>query len=165
MTPPDASSLVMRPAVPQDLNALLAIDNLCFPPGIAYPRHEIAILLRAPAVVTIAALLPQGIVGFASMGFKQLRHLAQMQLRAELITIDVLPEFRRLHVGWRLHQALEEQCRIQNGKNIALHVAVENAAAIAFYQGLDYRVVERVPHYYLDSIDAWRMEKSLSDAK
>jgi ribosomal protein S18 acetylase RimI-like enzyme len=42
-----------------------------------------------------------------------------------------------------------------------LHVSVENAAAIAFYQSLGFRIVDRVSQYYLRKIDAWEMEKDM----
>lgn len=157
MTLPDASNCVVRPAVLRDLDRLLAIDALCFPPGIAYPPQEIADLLRAQSVLTLVAEKSGTIVGFAALGQWQrhgLRH-------GELITIDVLPEHRRGRVGWQLHQGLEDWLRAANGRSIQLHVAVDNADAVRFYRQLGYRTLARVPRYYLETIDAWQMEKRL----
>ncbi len=159
---PDASTVAMRPAVLDDLEVLAAIDACCFPPGIVYPKKEIAYLLRAPAVLTLVAERSREILGFASLRILQRRGLRQGSRRGELITIDVLPEFRRERVGSQLHHALEDWLRAGGGTGIELHVAVSNTAAIGFYQRLGYSVIARVPDYYLESLDAFRMEKLIS---
>ena len=163
MTQPGAPLIAVRPAVFQDLNALLAIDTCCFPLGIAYPRDEIAALLHSTAVTTLVAERSQEILGFASIGPVWPRRSSPSQFRGELITIDVLPEYRRERVGWRLHEALANRLLALGCRIIELHVAVNNDAAIAFYKRLNYRVLRRVPRYYLNRFDAWLMEKSLSD--
>ena len=156
---PDAFSFTMRPAILRDLDALTAIDALCFPPGIAYPREEIAALLRMRSAITLVAERSSVIAGFASLRLLPPRHSSQ---RGELITIEVLPEFRRTRIGWQLHQALEDWLRAAAGTHIELHVAVSNTAAIHFYQRLGYKLIARVPRYYLETIDAWRMEKTVA---
>ncbi len=162
MTAPDASSFTMRPAILEDLDALLAIDAQCFPAGIAYPKEEIASLLSARTVFTLVGEHSRMIVGFASIRLLPQRRVPQPSRRGELITIDVLPEFRRAHVGWQLHLALENWLLSSGGGSIELHVAVDNIAAIRFYERLGYRIIGNIPQYYLEIIDAWRMEKLLS---
>jgi ribosomal-protein-alanine N-acetyltransferase len=158
MAPPDEFPVAIRPAVLQDLDTLIEIDTACFPAGIAYPREEIAALLIATPVLTIVAEKAEAIAGFAALGWSRRRGARH----GELITIDVLPQFRREGVGWRLHGELESWLRAGGGASIQLHVSIVNTAAINFYQRLGYRTVARIPRYYLDSIDAWRMEKALS---
>lgn len=157
MALPDESPIAIRPAVLQDLDTLVEIDATCFPAGIVYPRDEIAALLVASSVLTIVAEKAGAIAGFAALGWFR-RRGARF---GELITIDVLPQFRREGIGWRLHKELERWLRAGEGASIHLHVSIANTAAINFYQRLGYRTVARIPHYYLDSIDAWRMEKAL----
>jgi ribosomal protein S18 acetylase RimI-like enzyme len=161
MTVPDASSFAMRPAVLEDLDALMAIDVQCFPAGIAYPKEEIASLLGSRTGLTLVAEHSQTIVAFASLRLLRQQRFSQQRRRGELITIDVLPEFRRARVGWQLHHALEDWLRAGGGRSIELHVAVGNTAAIRFYERLGYRTVARIPQYYLETIDAWQMEKLL----
>ena len=160
MTVPDTSSFAMRPAVLKDLDALAAIDACCFPPGIAYPREEIASLLSEPTVFTLVAERSQTIEGFASLQLVRQRGFPHSS-RGELITIDVLPDFRRGRVGWQLHQGLEDWLRAGRGQSIELHVAIDNPAAVGFYERLGYRIVARIPSYYLEAMDAWRMKKIL----
>jgi len=159
MTKLPEGSFSIRPAVSQDLDALAAIDALCFPPGIAYPREEIAFLLLNPTVITLVAERSGVIVGFAAL--ERRRRTRQAARYGELVTIEVLPEFRRESIGGALYHRLETRLREWGGSSIHLHVSVENADAVAFYQRLGFRVIDRVPQYYLRRIDAWQMEKDL----
>lgn len=159
MTKLPEGSFSIRPAASQDLDVLAAMDALCFVPGIAYPREEIAFLLLNPTVITLVAEHSGVIVGFASLERRRRsRHAVRY---GELVTIEVLPECRRGSIGVALYQALEGSLRDWGGSSIHLHVSVENTAALAFYQRLGFRIIDRVPRYYLRSIDAWRMEKDL----
>lgn len=157
---------MVRPAVSQDLDALVEIDAKCFPVGIAYPRAEIAALLRSGSVLMLVAEMQEAIVGFAAVGqFQhQFRRRSEQQVPwfGELITLDVLPDFRRARVGWQLHQALEDWLRAGNALGMKLHVAVDNASALRFYECLGYHSVALISGYYLDTIDAWQMEKRLA---
>ena len=153
------ASLSIRPAVSRDLDALAAIDALCFPPGIAYPREEIEFLLLNPTVITLVAERSGVIVGLAAL--ERRRRTPQAPRYGELVTIEVLPGFRGESIGRALYQSLEASLRDWGGGGIRLHVSVENAAAVAFYQRLGFRTVDRVRRYYLRSIDAWQMEKAL----
>ncbi|MGB8478635.1 MAG: N-acetyltransferase [Acidobacteriaceae bacterium] len=152
-------SFSIRPAVSQDLDALAAIDALCFPPGIAYPREEIAFLLLNPTVIVLVAERSGVIVGLAAL--ERRRRARQTSRYGELVTIEVLPELRRESIGGALYRTLEVCLREWGGGSIHLHVSVENTAAVAFYRRLGFRVVHRVPQYYLRRIDAWKMEKAL----
>lgn len=159
MNAPNTAWLKLRPAIPSDLESLIAIDARCFPAGIVYSRQEIAALLRARDVLTIVAQSGQAIIGFASL---RVWGPGSSVLNGELVTLDVLPEYRRRHVGRRLYQAVEETLGVRSSSRIELHVAVSNAAAIRFYLRFGYRYLARVPNYYPGAVDAWRMEKILS---
>ena len=143
----------------RDLDALAAIDAICFPAGIAYPREEIEFLLRNPQVTTVVAELSGSIVGFAAFQRRQPRRSHPMGRYGELVTIEVLPQFRRQSIGIELYQTLEDSLRDWGGSRMQLHVSVENRAALSFYRRLGYRVIDRAPGYYLKTIDAWQMEK------
>jgi [ribosomal protein S18]-alanine N-acetyltransferase len=159
MTKLPEDSFSIRPAVSQDLDALAAIDALCFPPGIAYPREEISFLLLNPTVITLVAECFGAIVGLAAL--ERRRRTRQSARYGELVTIEVLPAIRRESIGGALYQTLEDSLREWGGSSIHLHVSVENTAAVAFYQRLGFRIADRVPAYYLRRIDAWQMEKDL----
>lgn len=155
MTLPRHLSFAIRPAILPDLEVLTAIDALCFPAGIAYPRGEIAWLLRNPCITTVIAEQAGTVVGFAACQRKQQQNVRY----GELITIEVLPRFRRQSIGRELYKTLETNLRDWGGARMQLQVSVENEAAVSFYQCLGYRAVSRIPKYYLGTIDAWQMEK------
>jgi [ribosomal protein S18]-alanine N-acetyltransferase len=157
---PEPPSFAVRPAVLQDLDTLAAIDALCFPPGIAYPRQEIEFLLLNPAILTLVAERSGVIVGFAAL--ERRRRSRRNARYGELVTMEVLPQFRRESIGSTLYQALEDRLRAWGASAMHLHVSVENTSAVAFYQRLEFRTVSRIPQYYLHRIDAWQMEKNLS---
>ncbi|MGC1871863.1 MAG: N-acetyltransferase [Acidobacteriaceae bacterium] len=159
MTKLPEGSISIRPAVSQDLDALARIDALCFPPGIAYPREEIAFLLLNPTVVTLVAEHAGVMVGLAAL--ERRRRTRETPRYGELVTIEVLPEYRRESIGGALYRRLEAGLREWGGTSIHLHVSVENADALAFYQRLGFSVIDRVPKYYLHKVDAWRMQKEL----
>ena len=159
MTKLPEGSFSIRPAVSQDLDALAAIDAACFPPGIAYPREEIAFLLLNPTVITLVAERSGVIVGLAAL--ERRRRTRRTARYGELVTIEVLPKFRRESIGDALYQTLETRLRELGGSSIHLHVSVENADAVAFYHRLGFRVLDRVPQYYMRRVDAWQMEKDL----
>lgn len=160
MRDPEQDTFSIRRAVSGDVDALTAIDKVCFPAGIAYPRREISALVRAPDTLTLVVEHAATVAGFASLGLQGGRFSNSLP-EGELITIDVLVEFRRRHLGWRLHEALADWLRAGGGHNLELHVAVDNAPAISFYRRLGYETIARVPDYYLGTTDAWRMRKSL----
>jgi ribosomal-protein-alanine N-acetyltransferase len=159
MTKLPEGSFSIRPAVSQDVDALARIDALCFPPGIAYPREEIAFLLLNPTIITLVAERSGVIIGLAAL--ERRRRTRQASRYGELVTIEVLPEYRRESIGDALYHRLEADLRGWGGSSLYLHVSVENGDAVAFYQRLGFRVIDRVAKYYLRKIDAWRMEKDL----
>ncbi|HTU49680.1 MAG TPA: N-acetyltransferase [Acidobacteriaceae bacterium] len=159
MTKLPEGSFSIRPAVSQDLDAVASIDALCFPPGIAYPREEIAFLLLNPTVITLVAEHSGVMIGLAAL--ERRRRSREAPRYGELVTIEVLPEHRRESIGASLYRRLETGLREWGGSSVHLHVSVENADALAFYQRLGFSVVDRVPKYYLRKVDAWRMQKEL----
>ncbi len=94
-----------------------------------------------------------------SLGFVVVDHDSHGQ--GHVITIDVLPEARRSGLGSRLMAAAEERLRTLECSAVFLEAAVDNAAALAFYQRHGYRVLQTIPRYYLDSIDALVLVKDL----
>lgn len=148
---------LVRAATLQDLDAIVEIDALCFVPGIAFSRRELSALLKSRSTASLVAARGQEVVGFAILGFLR----STEEVRGELITIDVLPAHRHAGIGKQLHRMLEDILASCGGTSLQLHVSVENEAAILFYRRLGYGTVGRAPLYYLNSIDAWQMEKRL----
>ena len=80
------------------------------------------------------------------------------------MTIDVLPEARRSGVGSKLLSAAEDRLRAAGCHLVYLETAVDNQAALAFYKRHQYFLVQTVPRYYANGVDALVLEKNLLSA-
>jgi ribosomal protein S18 acetylase RimI-like enzyme len=145
----------------EDFEALWAIDQKCFAPGIAYSRRELSIYIRRRGSFTILAGCAEGktigtsqIVGFI---------VAEANSRGvgHIISIDVVPEARRSGVGSKLLIAAEQRLRSNGCRLSVLETAVDNTSALSFYKRHGYQVVRAEPRYYSNGTDALVLEKQL----
>ena len=79
-----------------------------------------------------------------------------------IITIDVPAARRRTGVGKLLMQALLDSCRESEAAAVRLEVAVDNEAAIGFYQRLGFTQTGRMRGYYMGKLDALTMRLALT---
>lgn len=140
-----------------DLHRLHEIDTLCFPKGIAYSRRGLKIYIDLEGAFTLVAEDPTG----AIMGFI----LARKERRpwGHIITIDVLPEYRKQSVGSRLLAAAEARLWAAGVSTIYLETAIDNTTAIRFYEKFGYRITRRIPRYYQGKLDAYLMCKAKAE--
>ena len=147
-----------------DFDELWRIDQECFREGIAYSRRELAWYMKRSRAFTLVAEDAReenkqaGIAGFvvAESDPSGVGHI---------LTIDVRPARQRSRVGSLLLKAAEDRLRQQCCKAILLETAVDNAAALSFYKRHGYSIIETIPRYYLDSVDALVMGKRLDTPK
>lgn len=151
-------ALTIRPAVAQDFPALYALDQACFAPGISWSQAELHYFLRYPGNICVVVEDEDRIDGFAIAGTQRRGGVPV----GRLITIDVAPSRRRLGIGDRLMQTIEERLRGQKAVAMLLEVAVDNTGAQQFYARHGFVKTGRIPGYYLGRIDALVMEKPLS---
>lgn len=145
----------IRNYLPEDFQKLWQIDQLCFPPGIAYSRYELSVYIRRRSTFTLVAEDDaHNVVGFlvADAGRKRVGHI---------ITIDVLADARKQGLGSSLLQAAEQRLASLACRMVYLETAVDNGPAISFYKRHGYDVIETVPRYYSDGVDALVFEKHL----
>lgn len=145
---------VIRDYRREDFETLWQIDQACFARGISYTRRELAFYIARKRGFTLVAELDGKVAGFVVVD--RYRHG-----QGHVITIDVLPEARRSGLGSRLMTAAEERLRSLGCSVVLLEAAVDNTAAIAFYKRHGYSVIQTIPRYYLDSIDALVLAKDL----
>jgi [ribosomal protein S18]-alanine N-acetyltransferase len=152
----------LRAVEPEDFDALYALDQACFVPGIAWSKAELFYFLKHPNNFAVVAEGPEPaaaprIAGFAIAGTLRRRGA----VAGRLITIDVRAEARRHGLGHALLVAVEQRLRAAGAASLVLEVAVDNAPAQAFYERHGFSRTGRIPGYYLGRIDALAMEKSL----
>jgi len=148
----------LPPVVLQLLSAadsarLWALDQRCFPPGIAYSESEIrAVLLQGargfhatiddPCEVAVEKC--RATTAPPAAFILSLLH----RRRGHIITLDVAPEHRRRGLGLALMRAAEAHFRALGAVGMRLEAAVDNQAARQFYARLGYRETRSLPDYY-----------------
>jgi ribosomal-protein-alanine N-acetyltransferase len=158
---PDLSQIVLRAFEAKDLPELLRLDARCFPPLISYTRAELQFFVRHPRSTTMVAELNGEIAGFCVVDWK----LESGRKIGHFITIDVAPELRRNGLGRRLMQMGEANLAAMGCIAITLEVAVNNAAAQAFYERLGYGQTGWIPGYYADGTNALVLRKVIDAVK
>jgi ribosomal protein S18 acetylase RimI-like enzyme len=159
---------------PEDFDTLWKIDQSCFATGIAYSQYELNTYMRRPGAFTLVAaaageagagsrgdgdgsggVLKEGLV----LGFL----VAECRRRrmGHVITIDVRSEARRHRVGSALLDAAELRLRSAECQVARLETAVDNMPALSFYKRRGYNVIQTIPRYYSNGVDALLMEKEL----
>jgi [ribosomal protein S18]-alanine N-acetyltransferase len=148
----------LRDPIGADTESLFALDQVCFPPEIAYSRDEFRSLLRSKRTVGVVAE-ENGVLG----GFAMAQVVRPRQsIGGHVVTIDVALEFRRRGVGRMLMDRLEAQVRDAGASWLRLEVAVDNAVALSFYTGLGFVAIGQIRGYYHRNLDAIVMEKALA---
>lgn len=143
-----------------DFDELWRIDQECFREGIAYSRRELAWYMKRSRAFTLVA---------EELGGKKKQGSIAGFVVAEsdpsgvghILTIDVRPARQRSRVGSLLLEAAECRLQQQRCQAILLETAVDNAAALSFYKRHGYSIIETIPRYYIDSVDALVMGKRL----
>ena len=147
----------LRQYAERDFESLYEIDQLCYTPAIAYSRRELRTYLRFPGSHCIVARAARKAAGF----------IITLQRNAEsyIVTIDVLPEFRRHALGTALLKRAERKAATNGATEMWLETATNNSAAIAFWQKHGYRSYGVIKNYYPGNLDAYSMAKSIGSGK
>jgi [ribosomal protein S18]-alanine N-acetyltransferase len=144
----------LRDYLPRDFEAIYQIDQQCFSPAIAYSRPDLRSYLRLPGSDCVIAEAAGKIVAFLvtaheeSVGF--------------IVTIDVLPAYRRQGAAALLLEESERRVSAAGVRTIELETATDNVSAIAFWQKHGYRKRDIQKGYYPDGRDAYSMTKAIA---
>ena len=149
---------MIRPARPDDLSALVAIENAVFPLDRISRRSFRHLLTRAHAV-SLVDEDRQGLTGYVTVLLRKDTPLAR------LYSLAVLPRCRGRHLGEKLLAAAERACRQQGCTALRLEVHPRNAVARKLYEKKGYREFGRYREFYEDGSDALRLEKPLGVGK
>ena len=146
---------------PADFPALYAVEELCFEPPVRFSRTYMRQLIEnANSATWIAEDGPEPkleLIGFSIVEWPA----GQSESDAYIQTLEVLPAFRGRGIGAELLVRAEESVRAAGVHIIALHVDVENAAAIRLYESRGYARQGRKEHYYARHRAAFAYAKPL----
>ena len=138
---------------PNDFKRIYEIDHEAFPKQIAYSHIELQYYVRCRKCRTLVAEDEGVIIGFV-IGCSEPRNLGH------IITIDVVPNRQRQHIGSLLLSQIEAWLWSHGAEAIYLETAVDDSGARAFYENHGYFVFERIAAYYPPSLDAFLMIKT-----
>jgi [ribosomal protein S18]-alanine N-acetyltransferase len=119
-----------------DVEAMVRLDSACFSEAFRFDAGSMREFAETPgAVVRIAEdAATSEMVGFLILhveGGPGARY-------GYVVTIDVAPALRRAGIGGRMLVAAESLVEASGVGRVGLHVAVNNAAAIRFYERQGY---------------------------
>lgn len=149
-------SIVVQKASATDLDTLYMIEQQCFTTE-AWSKRQIAMFLEALDSVSLTAKVGSRLVGFV-IGL--VNQYDEMKL-GHIITIDVLPNYRRKGIGMALLKTIEEEFKSLDIKVCYLEVRESNLAALRLYRKAGYVEVERLENYYSRGGHGVRLEKTL----
>lgn len=147
----------LRGLAPGDLDALHALDALCFAPPFRFTRSAMRRFATAANALVVLAEQKAELAGFC------IAHVETQQRAtvAYVVTLDVAPAQRRRGLAARLMAELERHAAAQACTAMTLHVWVENTSAIAFYERWGYVRSHVERGFYGPGVDAWLYSKAL----
>jgi len=129
---------------PTDFPILYAVEELCFEPPVRFSRYYMRQLIESTNSATWIAEEEAELIGFSIVEWPA----GQRESVAYIQTLEVHPAFRGRGVGAELLVHAEESAQSAGARIIALHVDIENAAAIRLYESHGYARQGREEHYY-----------------
>lgn len=135
--------VLIEDASMRDLERLYEIESECFREE-AFSKAQIAQLLKDYNSISLVARVGGNIVGFVISTV----YADRKALHGHVLTIEVLPAYRRTGVGKALLVEVESIFRQKGVKSLTLEVREDNLAAIGLYRKLGYEVVGQLKNYY-----------------
>jgi ribosomal-protein-alanine N-acetyltransferase len=142
--------MTAEPVTVVHADALAAIHAAAFPPDEIWSSKVISLHIGLP-----------GGFGFADKRGGMILARTIMD-EAEILTLAVLPEARRLGLGRALLRAAMRQAAATDARTMFLEVAEENTAARHLYTSQGFTEVGRRKRYYANGDDALVMRVALT---
>jgi ribosomal protein S18 acetylase RimI-like enzyme len=142
-----------------DLEAMVWLDEACFSAAFRFDRRTMRqfaearraiVVIAEDSLVSLEDRRADGMAGFVGFIVVHLEGSARERY-GYIVSIDVAPELRRAGLGGQLLKQAEEQVRASGVRRVGLHVAVDNAGAIRFYEGSGYARVGVAPGFYQEA--------------
>jgi ribosomal-protein-alanine N-acetyltransferase len=125
------------------LEKLYEIEKQCFETE-AFTKSQIARLLTDYNSIGLIARADCGIVGFVIGSV----NLDRNSVVGHVLTVDVLPAYRRRGVGQKLLQEIEQLFKSKGAKSSYLEVREDNVPALQLYEKCGYKKAGQLKNYY-----------------
>lgn len=150
-------NITVEDASIQDLDRLYQIERQCFKEE-AFTRQQIASLLKDYSTISLVAKEGGEAIGFVIA----MIYFERNATVGHILTIDVLPMYRRKGTGTKLLTEIE---KILGGKGVqtcSLEVRENNSAALNLYEKLGYQRIGKLKNYYGKAADGIYLRKALA---
>jgi len=157
----------LRAYRPEDLQAIAALDNVCFEAPFRFSRAAMKRFVEARnALNRLAWAVDEDsenaiLAGFCVVHVERGRREG---LLGYVVTLDIAPPYRRCGLAHRLMRSLEAMAARAGAGEMFLHVAAENHGAIRLYERLGYHPVRREKGFYGEGGDAMAYRRALEIA-
>lgn len=150
--------MTLREATPTDLDALVALEQDCYPPHQAYARAEYRYALTQARAVNFVLEETGRAIGFVGCFYHK------GWRTGHVYTVNVHPSARGRRLGRLLMAACEERLLTLGMKRCVLEVNVDNEEAIRLYERCGYERTARLKDYYTQyaNNDAFVYQKALT---
>ncbi len=145
---------IIRPAVPEDLDALARLETVF--PGDCISRKSFRHLLTRGHAAIWVYYEGQGVVGNAVVLYRR------RSAGARVYSLVVDPAYQGRGIARALLEAAEQAAAAKGCITIHLEVRADNEAAIRLYRKAGYLPDGRVDNYYDDGMSAQRLRKSIA---
>ena len=139
-----------------EVRELAAMERICFPPHEAWSRAMIRQCLSLDGATLLRWYEDAG-QGSMLAGF-----LIYHAHEAELLTVDVHPDWRRRGIARQLMRTAIDDLRALGHRCVTSQTAVENAPSIAMHETMGFSRVKRLPSYYGPGHDAWLLRLEMT---
>lgn len=144
-----------------DLDAMVALDALCFDLPFRFSREAMRRFAEADNAGVILAEAGQELTGFCIVHCEQ----SVGPPLGYVVTIDVAERWRGQGIGERMLSDAEAWAWRGNCVGMMLHVFVRNERAMRFYERLRYRRVGLQKGFYGAGLDAAMYWKDLTSTQ
>jgi ribosomal-protein-alanine N-acetyltransferase len=153
--------LTLRGYRATDLDALHALDVVCFQPPFRFSRTAMRRFAEASNALVVVAEQVGLVTGFCIVHVEQVRR----ESIGYIVTLDVAPEHRRQGVAQTLMAEAEQQARAAGCTLLALHVHTGNEAALRFYARIGFGAIGLEHDFYGKGLDAQLWRKPLPPSR
>jgi ribosomal-protein-alanine N-acetyltransferase len=129
---------------------MVRLDELCFSETFRFDRRSMRRFAEARGAFVVIAEDALELGAMAGFVIAQLEGKAPEQY-GYVVTIDGALEWRRGGLGGQLLARAEQKVREAGVERMGLHVAVDNEAAIRFYERLGYQCVGVAKRFYREA--------------
>ena len=152
--PAPVPSVIFRPATPEDVPAIMAIEFSSFVhAGERFGRRRVAYLVTSDRCVATVAEVEGRVLGWV-VGFTWRR---TPEPWGRIYALAVHPHSRGQRLGERLLHHMIAMLRAGGAKRIFLEVRPDNQAAVKLYKKAGFTRCRTLPNYYAPGVDGERM--------